>query len=40
MVCQVVTKICAVYGARTVVTVFAEALNLLTSWATEIQSTR
>ena len=31
MVSQVVTKIRAVYGARTLVTVFAEALNLLTS---------
>jgi hypothetical protein len=29
MVCQVLTKIRALYGARTVVTVFAEELNLM-----------
>ena len=40
MVSQVVMKIRAVYGARTLVTVFSEAVNLLMSQATEIQSTR
>ena len=40
MVYQVVTKIRAVYGARSVVTVFAEAVALLMSSDTVIQSTR